>query len=171
MKPDSGRLAVWLRPLMAYATVLTRDRDTAQDLVQDTALRALTAIRAPRAAEAYRRWLFCILRRRHLDDIRSRTRRQRWSADIARADRARASSLETDPAANVALEQALERLPESQREVVVLVDVWGYRYAEAAARLNVPEGTIMSRLARARRRLLEESGEAALVSPREDRTR
>jgi RNA polymerase sigma-70 factor, ECF subfamily len=111
--------------LWRYALVLSRTRDAADDLVQATCLRAIE--RADQFVPGTRvdRWLFAILRSIWLNEIRSRRIRERDGFVL----------------------KAIEGLPEAQREAILLVYGEGYSYAEAAAMLGVPIGTIMSRLA------------------------
>jgi len=139
------------------AMSLTRNRADAEDLVQESLLRAYRAIdsfdgRYPRA------WLLTILR--NTERNRHRRRRpsllndpeiaeERGPATEADAVERRAEDREFDEAVTAALEE----LPENFRRVVELVDVDGLTYQEAADVLDVPLGTVMSRLHRARRRI------------------
>jgi RNA polymerase sigma-70 factor (ECF subfamily) len=140
-----------LARLWRYALVLSRARDTADDLVQATCLRAIE--RADQFVPGTRvdRWLFAILRSIWLNEIRSRRIREGGgfvdAEDALTTDGAR--EIETNITAAAVL-RAIDRLPEAQRETVLLVYGEGYRYAEAAAALGVPIGTIMSRLAAGR---------------------
>jgi RNA polymerase sigma-70 factor (ECF subfamily) len=137
--------------LRRYAYALTRDRTRADDLVQDCLERALTHWHRRRDAEALRPWLFSILRNGYLNSLRGERRRGALPLDDV-----------VEPA--VAPEQgdglavgdilaAVDRLPEEQRSLVLLVGVEDLSYAEAAAALAIPQGTVMSRLSRARQRL------------------
>jgi RNA polymerase sigma-70 factor, ECF subfamily len=140
-----------LARLWRYALVLSRARDVADDLVQATCLRAIE--RADQFVPGTRvdRWLFAILRSIWLNEIRSqRVREGRGFVDAADAlttDGER--EIEMNITASTVL-RAIDCLPEAQRETVLLVYAEGYTYAEAAAALAVPIGTIMSRLAAAR---------------------
>jgi RNA polymerase sigma-70 factor (ECF subfamily) len=151
--------------LLRVARSLTRDAHDAEDLVQDTLTRAFRAIerfdgRHPRA------WLLTILRNTHKN--RGRRRRPmlgRMPDTVAvAADRQRAAgddepeqhALRAEDAADIA--GALARLARRHRTVVELVDLDGLSYAEAAVVLGVPEGTVTSRLHRARARLRAELG-------------
>jgi RNA polymerase sigma-70 factor (ECF subfamily) len=140
-----------LARLWRYALMLSGARDVADDLVQATCLRAIE--RADQFAEGTKldRWLFSILRSIWLNEIRSRRIREGGGfVDAAEAltfDGARQA--ETNILAAEVL-KALKELPEAQRETVLLVYGEGYTYAEAAAALGVPVGTVMSRLATAR---------------------
>jgi RNA polymerase sigma-70 factor, ECF subfamily len=136
--------------LHGAARVLTHGRDTAEDLVQDTLVRAYRALcrfdgRYPRA------WLLTILRNVfYKDAVRHHDLPVAEVPGVEIADPADALAFDD------ALRRALDRLPASQRRVVELVDVVGLAYAEAAAAIGVPVGTVMSRLHRARARLREE---------------
>jgi RNA polymerase sigma-70 factor (ECF subfamily) len=140
-----------LARLWRYALVLSRARDAADDLVQATCLRAIE--RADQFVPGTRvdRWLFTILRSIWLNEIRSQRIREGGgfvdAADALTTDGA--SEIETNITANAVL-RAIDLLPEAQRETVLLVYGEGYSYAEAAAALGVPIGTIMSRLAAGR---------------------
>jgi RNA polymerase sigma-70 factor, ECF subfamily len=140
-----------LARLWRYALVLSRARDVADDLVQATCLRAIE--RADQFVPGTRvdRWLFAILRSIWLNEIRSRRIREGGgfvdAADALTTDGAREIEMNITAAAVL---RAIDRLPEAQRETVLLVYGEGYSYAEAAAALGIPIGTIMSRLAAGR---------------------
>lgn len=143
--------------LLRVAHSLTRNHAEAEDLVQDTLLRAYRGIggfdgRHPRA------WLLTILRNTHIN--RNRRRRPELLRDPdAAVDRmiSAASDERTDAVVDdevdVEIIRALESLDEPFRRVVELVDIDGLSYAEAAEVLDVPVGTVMSRLHRARSRI------------------
>ena len=140
-----------LARLWRYALVLSRSRDVAEDLVQATCLRAIE--RADQFVPGTRvdRWLLAILRSIWLNEIRSRRVREGGgfvdAEDVLTTDGAR--EIEMNITASAVL-RAIGRLPEAQRETVLLVYGEGYSYAEAAAALAIPIGTVMSRLAAAR---------------------
>ena len=144
-------LAPSLARLWRYALMLSRARDVADDLVQATCLRAIE--RADQFVPGTRvdRWLFAILRSIWLNEIRSRRIREGGgfvdAEDALTTDGAREIEMNITAAAVL---RAIDRLPEAQRETVLLVYGEGYSYAEAAAALGVPIGTIMSRLAAGR---------------------
>ncbi len=143
--------------LLRVANSLTRNHAEAEDLVQDTLLRAFRAIdgfdgRYPRA------WLLTILRNTHIN--RNRRRRPELLRDPeAATDRmaSAASNERTDAGIDDEIDaeilRALASLDELFRHVVELVDIDGLSYAEAAEVLDVPIGTVMSRLHRARSRI------------------
>jgi RNA polymerase sigma-70 factor (ECF subfamily) len=143
--------------LLRVANSLTRHHAEAEDLVQDTLVRAYRGIdgfdgRHPRA------WLLTILRNTHIN--RNRRRRPELFRDPDLADGHRAS-LPADERADAVVEDtidgeivaALRALDDRFRRVVELVDIDGLTYAEAAEVLDVPVGTVMSRLHRARARI------------------
>jgi RNA polymerase sigma-70 factor, ECF subfamily len=140
-----------LARLWRYALVLSRARDAADDLVQATCLRAIE--RADQFVPGTRvdRWLFAILRSIWLNEIRSRRIREGGgfvdAEDALITDGVR--EIEMNITASTVL-RAVGRLPEAQRETILLVYSEGYSYAEAAAALGVPIGTIMSRLSAGR---------------------
>jgi RNA polymerase sigma-70 factor (ECF subfamily) len=140
-----------LARLWRYALLLSKARDAADDLVQATCLRAIE--RADQFVPGTRvdRWLFAILRSIWLNEIRSQRIRVGGgfvdAADALTTDGAR--EIETNITASGVL-RGISRLPEAQREAVLLVYGEGYSYAEAAAALGVPIGAIMSRLAAGR---------------------
>src|SRR5579863_3603984 len=144
LEPSLGRL--W-----RYALVLSRARDVADDLVQATCLRAIERAEQFTPGTRVDRWLMAILRSIWLNEVRARRIREGEGfvdpEDVLSTDGAR--DVETNIMAAQVL-RAIGRLPEAQRETVLLVYGEGYSYAEAAAALAVPIGTIMSRLAAAR---------------------
>jgi RNA polymerase sigma-70 factor (ECF subfamily) len=131
-----------------------RDDFAAEEVVQDTFLKAYRALDSFRGEAAVRTWLVSICHRSCVD--RSR-RRQAEIVSLEHARRHRAKDDATD--LRMAIEAALPSLPEDERRAFVLVDVLGYSREEAAEVAGAPSSTIRSRLARARRRLLEALGE------------
>jgi RNA polymerase sigma-70 factor, ECF subfamily len=140
-----------LARLWRYALVLSRARDVADDLVQATCVRAIERADQFVPGTKVDRWLLAILRSIWLNELRSRRIREgRGFADaeqVLTTDGAREIEMNTTASAVL---RAIDQLPEAQRETVLLVYGEGYSYAEAAAALAVPIGTIMSRLAAAR---------------------
>jgi len=146
--------------LFGHALTLTRDRDEAEDLVQETTLRALRGFGTFRADGPVRAWLLAILRNLFINGYRARARAPRAisldaienPAPIAPADagpeRALFSKLE-----NEALGRAVDALPPVYRDVLVLSDMGGLTYQEISDRLQLPIGTVRSRLSRARSRV------------------
>ncbi len=154
-----GRVEGELKGLFGYALALTGDRTLAEDLVQETALKALSARRGPSAEAAFRGWLFRILRNTAIDALRARQRTTPEAPeDIAeRIDGAQSVLAAGEALSNgLALRFALARLKPAQREIIALVDIAGFAYAEAAELLELPVGTVMSRISRARAALAQE---------------
>ncbi len=147
----------YLGRLYRYAFSLCRDEDAARDLVQQCAVRALAARSVPEDEAAYRAWLFVILRNAMIDD----RRRHRSAKSVREAaadgeDRPEMEFWRGDERLinTLSVKQAMDRLRENDREIIGLVDMAGLSYAEAAGVLDIPVGTVMSRISRARGRLL-----------------
>jgi RNA polymerase sigma-70 factor (ECF subfamily) len=150
------RIENYLTRLYGYAISLARDPETAKDLVQQCALKSLAAKSVPTDESAYRAWLFVILRNSFLDHVR----RNRLTDDLFEPERPDEPSMEywegDERLINVLnVKQAMARLRPRDREIIGLVDLAGLSYAEAAKIITVPAGTVMSRISRARARLLE----------------
>jgi RNA polymerase sigma factor (sigma-70 family) len=150
---DPGPLIEPLIPaLRRYAYALLRDHAAADDLVQDTLERALLHWASRRNDGNLRAWLFTILRNLHIGSHRQARRR---GTAVALED----SDLpETAAQQDIVLETqdvlaALDQLPEEQKSLLLLIGVEDFSYDEAARILDLPIGTVMSRLSRARRRL------------------
>ncbi|WP_344265060.1 RNA polymerase sigma factor [Streptomyces sodiiphilus] len=157
--------------LLRVARTLTTQPADAEDLVQDTLLRAYRAVdrfdgRHPRA------WLLTIMRRAEIN--RHRRRRPHLLDDpdddlerLAAVPAGRAGSPEetvVDETFDEVLETAFRALPVKHQQVVRLVDIDGLSYGEAARLLDVPEGTVMSRLHRARKRIRGRLAAAGLTA-------
>ncbi|MFK3980028.1 sigma-70 family RNA polymerase sigma factor [Micromonospora sp. NPDC050397] len=134
------------------------DRDSADDLVQETYLRAFRALPAFEGRSSARTWLLGIARRACADHLRTVVRRRRLDERLAVA--AHTDHPYPDPAGQLGATDLLRRLPAERREAFVLTQVLGLSYAEAAAVEGVPVGTIRSRVARARAELVEAVGDA-----------
>ena len=142
-------LSALLPRLMAFARTLVGNPDTARDMVQEAIARALGARRVPEDAAAYRAWMFKIVRNAALDELRRKRIdpiEQEPAVDLWRFDKA--------CIAKITVEQGLASIAPPHREIIALIDIAGFSYAEAADVLNVPIGTIMSRVTRARMALL-----------------
>jgi RNA polymerase sigma-70 factor, ECF subfamily len=151
VKEVRAGLAPLLARLWRYALVLSGARDVAEDLVQAVCLRAIERADQFEAGSNLDRWLFSILRSTWLNELRAgRVRMGGGFVDASEAlvfDGAR--DIETNIAASQVL-TAVGRLPEAQREVVLLVYVEGLTYKEASEVMGIPIGTVMSRLAAVR---------------------
>ena len=147
--------------LRRYARALLRDRDAADDLVQDCLERALSRLDNWQTGESPRRWLFTIMHHLFIDQMRKVDRRGEaamLSLDTDEALSAPAEQLDT--VASRGIVNALHAISPERRAALVMVSIEGFSYAEAANMLGVPAGTLMSRISRGReelRGLLEDS--------------
>jgi RNA polymerase sigma-70 factor (ECF subfamily) len=138
--------------LRRFAHWLCRDRAAADDLVQAALERAISRWAERRDPDALRAWLFAITYRQFLDGRRS-AKRYAWLLDHFRhRDAQEVPSVENEFIANATL-AAFAKLPEHQRNLLHWVSVEGLGYHEIAEILEVPIGTVMSRLSRARQAL------------------
>jgi RNA polymerase sigma-70 factor (ECF subfamily) len=160
-----GVALCWLPQVSRYARLLTRDKSDADDLTQETFLKAFASWSTFRPGSDCRKWLFTICRNTFL---RTRQRAKRvqtvedpetevyatallyWDAVTQGLDDV-FDRLDLGPA----LERALNAMLPEYAETVILVDIEDYTYTDAAATLGVPVGTVRSRLFRARRLLQE----------------
>jgi RNA polymerase sigma factor (sigma-70 family) len=148
---DTKRMDVigLLGPLRRYARSLTRDETHAEDLVQDTLVRAYERRGSFRSGGNLRGWLLSILHNTFIDGRRHAAETRRLEQAAALADTATPPEQE----GRVRLQQiqaAFMRLPDEQRAALHLVAIAGLPYQEAANALGIPVGTLMSRLGRAR---------------------
>src|ERR1041384_1063219 len=140
--------------LRAFAISLSGNVDRADDLVQETVLRALANIDSFEPGTNMSAWLFTILRNLFRSEYRKRRR------EVEDATGMYAESMKSQPQQGSRLEfeelrAALAQLPDDQREAVILVGASGFSYEEAAAICGCAVGTIKSRVNRARNRLAE----------------
>ena len=152
-----------------YARALTRNRERADDLVQDTLGRALIKEEFWQPGTNLRAWLFTIMHNQNVNNVR-RDVRESGALDIEGISVALPAT--TDPTASrqiFELERALARLPLEQRQVILLVGLEGMSYQDAAGILVIPVGTVRSRLSRGRdalRKLLDmEERPSAIALP------
>jgi RNA polymerase sigma-70 factor (ECF subfamily) len=151
-----------LRPLIAheiprlrrYARALVRNQETADDLVQDTLVRALSKLHLWQPGTDLRAWLFTLMHNQYVNFVR-RAVREGSQTPIENALDLGHQANQTTSLTLRDLQSALDKLPEEQRTVVLLIGLEGMRYEEVAEILNVPVGTIRSRLSRAREALRE----------------
>lgn len=152
--------------LRRFACWLTRDTAAADDLVQSALERALSRWGSRRQEASLRAWLFAIIYRQFLD---ARRRAKRYASMLERFGLDRRDehpSAEREVVAQSVL-QSLEQLPLEQQQLLLWVSVEGLSYREVAHILDVPLGTVMSRLSRARQRLRRLSdGEAKVPALR-----
>lgn len=148
--------------LYGYAVTLTRDQTEAEDLVQETYLRAVRAFGQLVPNSNLKSWLFVIMRNAWLNQLRhTRTGPRFIELDNEQEDLARwPDQLARDPYVVYLrklelqeIKEAIESLPSLYREIVVLRDIEGFSYQQIATLLDCPAGTVMSRLGRAREKL------------------
>jgi RNA polymerase sigma-70 factor, ECF subfamily len=135
------------------------DDDLAQDYAQDTWVRAVRALPTFRGEARFSTWLHRIAVNTALEGARREDRRDRWAGDMPEAVPAEPGL--RDPLLATRMEDALDRLPEGMRRVLVLHDVEGYTHEEIGGLLGVNPGTSKSQLFKARarmRELLHEAG-------------
>lgn len=165
MKQSSGfksDLLSTIPSLRAFAVSLTHNTDKADDLVQETLVKAWDKQSSFQPGTNLKAWLFTILRNEFYSQMRKRGREVQDSEGIMTAKLAvhpsQQGSLDLDD-----FKAALETLPEDQREAIILIGASGFSYEEAAEICGCAVGTIKSRVSRARTRLadiLKVSGEA-----------
>ena len=146
-----------LPPLRAFAMSLTRNRSSADDLVQDTIVKAWTNIDKFTAGSNLLAWLFTILRNTYYSSLRKGRR------EVADPDGIYAQGLFVKPDHDGRLafhdfQRAFDQLSPEHREVLTLVGASGFSCEEAAATMGVAVGTVKSRTSRARKRLSELMG-------------
>ncbi|HEY7690647.1 MAG TPA: sigma-70 family RNA polymerase sigma factor [Dongiaceae bacterium] len=157
---DSELAAVWPR-LRRFAYALSRDAADADDLAQMTAEKAFKSFDQFQLGTRFDSWVFRICRTVWIDTVRSRGRR---SAHEAPSEAAEHLGHDPTAATEAVIDlgkamQALQQLPDEQREVVALILIDGFGYREAAEILAQPIGTVSSRLVRGRQALLAMLGE------------
>jgi RNA polymerase sigma-70 factor, ECF subfamily len=146
-RPD---LIEHLPRLRRYARALTGDAARADDLVQDTLERALAKLDLWQPGSDLRAWLFTLMHNLFVNQVRS-NRPPDTALDEAMDIPTSGGQMEALGARDI--HAALARLPDQQREVMLLVGLEQFAYEEAAQVLGVPLGTVMSRLSRARERM------------------
>jgi RNA polymerase sigma-70 factor, ECF subfamily len=155
----ANRLGAEIPRLRRYARALTQRAAWADDLVQGCLARAIAKQHLWQEGTDLRAWLFTILHNQYVNEVR---RSSRCGTEIPVEDVATALPTKENATASLELRdlhRALQRLPETQRQVILLVGLEGMRYEQVAEILNVPIGTIRSRLSRGREMLRELMGE------------
>lgn len=150
MKETLLRIEREIPRLRRYARYLVREADRADDLVQETLTRAIDKLPTWQPGSNLRAWLLVIMRNTLINEIRNERRRPLSSAVPDDHPAFAVSGGQEALVAFIDLRRALERLPDEQREILVLVVIEGLTYEEAAGVLKIPVGTVRSRVARAR---------------------
>lgn len=146
-RPDIVELLV---PLRRYARSLTRDALRADDLVHDTLVRALEMQHSLRPNTNLRTWMMTVLHNAFIDEQRRRQVEARHADALVRMAEDMAPPAQEGQVRLAQIRQAFLTLPEEQRAALHLVTLEGMAYADAAAVLGIPIGTLMSRLGRGR---------------------
>src|SRR3954447_7707719 len=147
-----------LGSLYNFAHWLSRDQSEAEDLVQETYLKGLKGFGSFQLGTNFRAWMFRILRNTWLTSKTGLAARMTTAMDedIAEpADEQTPESVLLDSIAKETVEKAIEQLAPNYREVLLLCDVEEMSYADIALTLDIPIGTVMSRLSRARKAVRE----------------
>ena len=180
--PRTGQLQTridfntYLDGLYGYAVVLSRNRAEAEDLVQETCLRALRGIEQLRPDGNVKSWLFTILLNIWLNQVRQRrTAPETVELDSEENGATEPADKGQDPYAVYAskverenMRAAIQQLPVEFREIIILREYEELSYQEIAALLDCPPGTVMSRLARARSKLRELLSGGLIASRRQE---
>jgi RNA polymerase sigma-70 factor (ECF subfamily) len=153
--------------LRRYARVLTGEATRADDLVQDTLARAWEKRRLWQAGTDLRAWLFTVMHNVFVNQ-RALARREALNVSIDAEDAGEVWQIAVRPNQQLRVElsevlASVGRLPAEQREVLLLAAVEELKYGEIAAVLDVPIGTVMSRLSRAREKLRRMDAEPAVA--------
>ena len=142
-------VVAYLPDVHRWALHVVRDVHLAEDVTQDTFLRAYRSLATFRWRSRFSTWLFRITRNCAIEATRSMARQHR-------VERAQPPELpQADPVLRVAIAGALDALPDELREIFVAVEVFGFSYREASVILEIPTGTIKSRMHRTRKLLVE----------------
>ena len=139
--------------LRRYARALTRDASRADDLVQSCLTRAIAKQHLWQPGTDLRAWLFTILHNQHVNDVRRATRE---GVSVPVEDIGPMLTVQSNAMATLQLrdlERAIGALPVEQRQVILLIGLEGMSYEDAAAILDIPVGTVRSRLSRGRDQL------------------
>ncbi len=146
---DAAALEAHIPRLRRYARALAGDPDRADDLVQDTLERALRKFSLWRRGSDLRAWLFTLMHNLYVNQRRAERPMLEWNE----AYLAPVAATQEEQLMVRDLQRALQQLPPEFREVVLLVGLEDFSYAQAAAILGIPRGTVMSRLSRGREKL------------------
>lgn len=148
MSDFADALALQIPRLRRYARALTHDVSWADDLVQDTLERALQRRWLFRINSNLTAWLFTMLYRLYLNEAKRRTR-----VSVVPDDESLEPAASGDPALQLDMRRALDSLSAEHRAVIILIGLEQMSYQEVAEVLDIPLGTVMSRLTRARTQL------------------
>jgi RNA polymerase sigma-70 factor (ECF subfamily) len=137
-----SRIEKYLQRLYEFAFNLTRDPHQAEDLVQDCALRALSSANTPVDEPAFRAWLFRFLENAFLDRLRREKIASAAMEDVNFSPDVEFWQGEERFITALTVKIEMAKLPLSQREILTLIDISGFSYAEATKTLGIPTGTV-----------------------------
>lgn len=149
--------------LRRYARALLGERHASDDLVQDTLERAWNKFHLWRPGSDLRAWLFAIMHNVFVNQVRSH--RHEMERTVEETPEVAVRATQADALELADIERSLRMLPAEQREVLLLVTVEEMTYDEASRALDIPIGTVMSRLSRARERMRRAMSEPQQVVP------
>jgi RNA polymerase sigma-70 factor (ECF subfamily) len=152
--------------LRRYARYLARETDRADDLVQECLVRAISKVDSWTPGTNLRAWLFVILRNCHINEIRRGQRTSLIGETNAEYDVIPTPAGQEAHISLLEVRDAYLNLSEEHREVLLLVAIEGLQYEEAAEILEIPVGTIRSRLSRARQALRDALDDGPAATPR-----
>ncbi len=147
---EADQIVALIPRLRRYARALLGDRAAADDLVQDTLERAWTKLHLYRTGTNLRAWLFTVLHNVHVNRVRGRRPDEPLDEEMQELV---VSAPAPDYLVLRDIDRALARLPDEQREVLLLVVLEDMSYEQTADALGIPVGTVMSRLSRAREKV------------------
>ncbi|MCV0397203.1 MAG: sigma-70 family RNA polymerase sigma factor [Rhizobiaceae bacterium] len=156
-RKDTEEVVELIPALRAFARTFYRDQTDADDLVQETLTKAIAKIDQYQHGTRLKSWLFTIMRNTFYNRVVVHSREAPGQVDCVASQPATAATQEW-AVRGCELEQAISRLPEKQRQILVLITIEGATYLEAADRCGCDIGTVKSRLFRSRARLLKELG-------------
>ncbi len=146
-------IEVTQKPLFTFCLHLTKNKQLAEDLTHDTYLKAHAHIKELKDANQVLAWLKRIARNMHLDFIKSAA--QKTSVSVEDYNEFQANDFESATSSQIDTLKILSQLETDDQLILVLVDLQECSYSEAAQVLEIPEGTVKSRLARAREKFSE----------------
>ncbi|MDH5324002.1 MAG: RNA polymerase sigma factor [Gammaproteobacteria bacterium] len=153
-KPSKSQFDDWIRlyhrALYKHALWMTGSRDNAEDVVQETFFQAWTAMGSLKDPDKALPWLLTILRRAVYREQRCRYRHSETIQELIQLDQGVDQSIMTDAYTMIEIYDSLETLSPKLRDAFLLYHLHGFSYEEISDQLNIPVGTVMSRLSRAR---------------------
>lgn len=164
------RLVHHIPALRAYARMLLRSSEAADELVQDCLLRAIEKNHLWKRGTDLKAWLFTMMHRLFINDYRRRARRPTVPLEDERVG-ALGGPRQLDHMVLQQVKETLHTLPDEQREAIILVAMQGFSYQRAADILGAPVGTIRSRVSRARATLRDAMVGSNIMSQRDDSLR